>query len=96
MTASEIAGRAKMHKTKISRAVHRLTERRMVVRDRDTDDRRVEHLTLTKSGKAAYDDLRSIAKRYEANLVAGMNDSEVDALRRVLMKLGEGRAKSFT
>ena len=46
MTASEIGARAKMHKTKISCAVHRLTERRFVERARDTNDRRVEHLTL--------------------------------------------------
>ena len=47
MTAGEIGQRAKMHKTKISRAVHKLTERRFIERSRDTDDRRVEHLRLT-------------------------------------------------
>ncbi|MGB3246843.1 MAG: MarR family transcriptional regulator [Sulfitobacter sp.] len=96
LTASEIGARAKMHKTKISRAVHRLTERRMVTRDRDTGDRRLEHLTLTKQGRAAYDHLRETAQRYEATLVEDLSDEEVRVLRKALIKLGEDRAKRFT
>ena len=96
LTASEIGMRAKMHKTKISRAVHCLTQRRMVTRDRDTDDRRVEHLTLTKKGIAAYEDLSGIAQRYEAALVADLSEAEVRVLRKALVKLGQDRAKRFT
>ena len=96
LTASEIGTRAKMHKTKISRAVHRLTEQRMVTRDRDTDDRRLEHLTLTKKGTAAYIDLRGVAQRYEEDLVKHLNPQEVQVLRQALVKLGQDRAKRFT
>jgi len=96
LTASEIGTRAKMHKTKISRAVHRLTERRMVMRARDTEDRRLEHLTLTKAGTAAYQDLRGVAQRYEASLLEGLLDSEVALLRRTLAKLAETRPNPFT
>ncbi len=96
MTASEIGGRAKMHKTKISRAVQRLTERRMVTRERDIDDRRVEHLTLTSKGRAAYTDLRSIAERYEAALVADLSADETRALRIALGKLAEVKPAVFT
>lgn len=96
LTASEIGARAKMHKTKISRAVHRLTEQRMVVRDRDTDDRRLEHLTLTKKGTAAYTDLRAVAQRYEVKLIEGLTSEEVRVLRSALGKLGQDRATGFT
>ena len=87
MTASEIGARAKMHKTKISRAVHRLTEQRLVKRLRDTDDRRLEHLTLTPQGEAAYTDLRGVAERYDAALVAHLTPQENTVLRRALQKL---------
>ena len=50
MTASEIGQMAKMHKTKISRAVQRLAQRRFLTRRRDESDRRVEHLELTAQG----------------------------------------------
>ena len=53
MTAKEIGSRAKIHKTKISRAVAKLSEKRFVSRTRDENDRRTEHLELTPPGQAA-------------------------------------------
>ena len=92
LTASDICTRARMHKTKISRAVHRLSQQRMVTRTRDADDRRVEHLTLTKKGIAAYTDLRSIAQRYDAQLAGGLTAQEVEVLKRALAKLAQDAA----
>ena len=44
MTATDICTKARIHKTKISRAVQKLVERRFVVRARSDEDRRVEKL----------------------------------------------------
>lgn len=96
MTASEIGSRARMHKTKISRAVHRLTERRFVKRARDAQDRRVEHLTLTATGRAAYDDLRGVAERYEKSLLAELTAEEGKTLRHALSKLANATPRDFT
>lgn len=96
MTASEIGKRANMHKTKISRAVHRLAERRFVTRERDDADRRIEHLTLTPKGLGAYADLRQTAERYEAELLRGFTAQEVEALKRALVKLGQTSPDGFT
>lgn len=96
LTASEIGARAKMHKTKISRAVHRLTERRFVERARDTNDRRVEHLTLTSQGRVAYRDLRAVAENYEDKLLKQLDAEEAAALRRALGKLVSARPVDFT
>ena len=96
MTASDICMRARMHKTKISRAVHRLTERRFIERVTDTQDRRVAHLTLTAQGRAAYDDLRNVAEQYERNLMAHLAPEEVGALRRALAKLSASGVRDFT
>ena len=96
MTASEISARARMHKTKISRAVHRLTERRMVTRARDADDRRLEHLTLTTKGRAAYDDLRNVAQTYEAGLLKELTAAEIKTLRIALGKLAQAQSNPFT
>ena len=89
MTAAQIGSRAKMHKTKISRAVQRLAQRRFIARDRDADDRRVEHLSLTAQGQSAYRDLSAIAQEYDAALAAKLSDSELKALRRALRKLAQ-------
>ncbi len=87
MTAKEIGARAKIHKTKISRAVAKLSDRRFVARNRDQTDRRAEHLSLTSAGEAAYRDLRSVAKTYDEKLTAQFSDEEAEILRRLLRKL---------
>lgn len=96
LTASEIGQRARMHKTKISRAVQRLSDRRFVTRSRDAADRRVEHLSLTRQGRAAYDDLRAVARRYDAALMASLDPAEAAVLRRALRKLSEAGPGGFT
>ncbi|MDR9485666.1 MAG: MarR family transcriptional regulator [Sediminimonas sp.] len=87
MTAKEIGRRSKMHKTKISRAVARLEERRFLTRTRDEDDRRLEYLDLTAMGEAAYRDLRKVATRYDARLSTDFSDQELSILRNALRKL---------
>lgn len=87
MTAKEIGERAKTHKTKISRAVKRLTERRFVTRIRDEQDRRSELLSLTHAGDQAYRDLHKVARSYDAKLEAVLTPEEVVILRSALAKL---------
>ena len=84
MTATDISIKAKVHKTKISRAVHRLEERRFLIRTQSKDDRRQEILTLTTTGMAAYRDLHDAAQNYEAKLLNGLDVQEVERLRSIL------------
>jgi len=76
-----------MHKTKISRAVQRLAERRFLTRTRDDRDRRSEHLQLTQSGMTAYRDLRKVAEEYDDKLEAQFTRGEVAMLRVMLRRL---------
>ncbi len=87
MTAKEISERSRMHKTKISRAVQRLGERRFLTRTRDVGDRRSEHLDLTLAGRRAYDDLRLVAEEYDTKLEAQFTRGEVAMLRVMLRRL---------
>ncbi len=87
MTARDISQRAKIHKTKISRAVAKLAERRWVSRSRDESDRRAEHLELTAAGRGVYDDLRKQARAYDQKLTQGFSAGDVALLRRMLRQL---------
>ncbi|WP_375569065.1 MarR family transcriptional regulator [Seohaeicola saemankumensis] len=87
LTAKEIGMRSKMHKTKISRAVQRLEERRFLTRDPDEADRRQEYLDLTVQGRAAYRDLHGVAHRYDAALADTLTPEEERILRAALRKL---------
>jgi len=80
MTATEVGRHSSMHKTKVSRAVSALESRRWLVRQADENDRRVEHLALTKAGDAGYRELVPLAHEFEAGLLERMSAREREAV----------------
>jgi DNA-binding MarR family transcriptional regulator len=84
MTARDICARADLHKTKVSRAVRALEERRFLTRRNDEKDRRNEILSLTPAGKAAYRDLAAEAVAFDAALARLLPAEDLEVLRRSL------------
>ena len=80
MTATAIGQHSAMHKTKVSRAVTALEERRWLRRAPDATDRRVEHLTLTKAGEDAYRELVPLAREFEKRILEQMRPAEKSAI----------------
>ena len=89
MTAKEICTRARLHKTKVSRAVAALERRRFLTRREMPDDRRHEMLSLTNLGKTAFRDLVTEARRYQENLIARFDPEEAEILKRCLSRIAE-------
>lgn len=87
MTAREICDRAKLHKTKVSRAVAALEAKRYLSRAIREEDRRHELLTLSSVGQAAYRSLASAAREYDGSLAATLDSEEEQILRRCLKRL---------
>ncbi|MCE8520405.1 winged helix-turn-helix transcriptional regulator [Ruegeria pomeroyi] len=87
MTAKQIGDLALIHKTKVSRAVAKLAQRRYLTRTRDERDRRSERLALTPTGEAVYRELRGIAEQYDARMAAKFTKGEVALLRVMLRRL---------
>lgn len=87
MTAKEIGEHAIIHKTKVSRAVAKLGQRRYLTRTRDDRDRRSEKLALTPAGEAVYRELRGIAEKYDDQLAAHFTNGEAALLRMMLRRL---------
>ncbi|PUB12403.1 MarR family winged helix-turn-helix transcriptional regulator [Yoonia sediminilitoris] len=87
MTATDIARMSKMHKTKISRAIKELEEKRYVRREQVSNDRRSELLSLLPAGQRAFNDLYSIAERHNAQLLSQFSPGEklilLDCLQRL-------------
>jgi DNA-binding MarR family transcriptional regulator len=81
-SAKEIGRDSAMHKTKVSRAVASLQKRRWVTRETDARDRRIEHLSLTTAGRAAYDRLAPMMLAGEEQLLGRLSERE----RRDLLK----------
>lgn len=89
--ASELAARSAMHKTKVSRAVRRLEQRRWLSRETLEDDRRVETLRLTAAGHRAFAEISAPLLAREAGLMERLSKLEraelaaaLDALERAL------------
>lgn len=87
MTATGVGRHSSMHKTKVSRAVTALEERRWLRRRADATDRRVEHLALTSAGERAYRELVPLARAFEANLLKALGSEArgvtLDAISRL-------------
>ena len=79
-TAKEIGRDSAMHKTKVSRAVASLQQRRWITRETDAWDRRLEHLTLTAAGRQAHRRLTPKMLAYEAALLDRLTSAERHAL----------------
>lgn len=80
ITATDIGAHSSMHKTKVSRAIRALEERKWITRQVDDIDRRIEHIELTREGRTHYRDLVNLARSYEAKLVQTLGQSGIDQL----------------
>lgn len=87
MTAKEICARAGLHKTKVSRAVRALEQKRFLKRTPQEQDRRLETLSLSPQGRAVYADLSAAARTYDEALAAQFTKAERDVLDRCLARL---------
>lgn len=87
MTATEIGANSSMHKTKVSRAVRALEEKRWLKRSEHAEDRRVEHLELTHAGKRIYGEMIELARAYEQQLVGLLGTEDLAKLEAGLTAL---------
>jgi DNA-binding MarR family transcriptional regulator len=86
MSAKAIGRHSAMHKTKVSRAVRALEERRWLRRRPSEEDRREEILTLTAQGESAYRQIVPKALAFERRLLDQLGPKAeplLDALSRL-------------
>lgn len=89
MTAKDICERARVHKTKVSRAVRALEDKRYLNRKRMSTDRRNEALALTPLGDKIFADLNAEAKRFDAQLLADFSEADKAAMRQLLNRIAQ-------
>jgi DNA-binding MarR family transcriptional regulator len=88
MSAKAIGRHSAMHKTKVSRAVRALEERRWLRRRESEEDRREEILTLTAQGESAYRQIVPKALAFERRLLDRLGP-EAESLLEALEHLEE-------
>ncbi|MBE9636342.1 MarR family winged helix-turn-helix transcriptional regulator [Salipiger mangrovisoli] len=87
MSAKEISDSASIHKTKVSRAVRALEEKRFLTRVTSPEDRRSERLSLRAPGQEAFRHLCRAAQDYEAALERRLGQRDARKLRVLLDRL---------
>jgi len=89
LTAKDIGAMARVHKTKISRAVAALEAKRLLTRHEMEHDRRHAQLRLTAAGKAAFIDIYKAAQSFDQDLASQFSASQVEMLKSCLIRLSE-------
>ena len=93
MTGKSIGAHSHMHKTKVSRAVALLEDRKLVTRRANRADLREAFLTLTPAGRAMYDDLVPIALDFANRLSDSVDPADRAAFDRAIDRLTERSVK---
>ena len=68
--------------------LNRMEAAGFVTRRRDPDNRRVHRVELTSEGEALFDGLRGAVLSFDRTVRAGLDDSEIAALKGMLDRLG--------
>jgi len=93
MTGKQIGAHTHMHKTKVSRAVAQLEQRKFVTRRVNRADLREAFLSLTPSGRLVYDEAAPIALDFTNRLSEVVAPSDRVAFDRAMRQLTERSAK---
>ena len=93
MTGKAIGARTHMHKTKVSRAVAQLEQRKFLMRRANRDDLRESFLSLTPAGRAVYEELAPRALEFTERLSEVVAPADRAAFDRAVQQLTERSAK---
>jgi DNA-binding MarR family transcriptional regulator len=93
MTGKAIGARTHMHKTKVSRAVAQLEQRKYLTRRANRDDLREAFLSLTPAGRTVYEELAPRARAFTDRLAEAVAPADRAVFDRAMAQLTERSAK---
>jgi DNA-binding MarR family transcriptional regulator len=92
MTGKAIGAHSHMHKTKVSRAVALLEDRKLLARKANRADMRESLLSLTPAGRAIYEELAPHAREFARRLIEAVPAADRAVFERALTRLIERSA----
>lgn len=87
LSAREVAHRTAMDKVQVSRAVASLMRARRMARSGDAKDGRITRLSLTRQGRAIYDEIVPLALHLEELFLSALSAEERRSFEKLLAKL---------
>lgn len=95
LAARDVARATAMDKVQVSRAISRMLDSALILRESGDTDRRKALLTLTPKAHRIYREIVPMALAYEAKLTGTLSDEEATMLDRLLGKL-QARAEELS
>lgn len=89
MTGKAIGAHTHMHKTKVSRAVALMEQRKLLVRRANRADMRESFLSLTAAGRTMYEEVAPHALDFAGRLTEILTPADREAFNRALKQLTE-------
>ena len=86
-TQAEIGERTRMDKVTVSRAAIALTQRGLLERSPNSQDRRSHHLMLSAAGRTLYGEVVPKAKELEAHIFSRFADDEITQFTTMLRRI---------
>lgn len=86
-TSTELAEVFEVKKSAITAIVNRLTEKELIRRTRDKDDRRVIYLTLTEKGAELFDKTEEKIHKLVGSIITSFDESEIVSFIETYEKL---------
>jgi DNA-binding MarR family transcriptional regulator len=83
----DLAKHANLDKSQASRAAEALIKRGLIAREPSSEDGRVVLISLTNEGRALFRKVMPIARKWNADLFACLDEAEKEALGRALDKV---------
>ena len=93
MTGKAIGAHTHMHKTKVSRAVALMEQRKLLIRRANRADMRESFLSLTPAGRAMYEEVAPHALDFAQRLTEILDPSDREAFNRALKQLTDRSAE---
>jgi MarR family transcriptional regulator for hemolysin len=93
-TQRELAGAIGIREATLTHHLNAMDADGLIARTRDAANRRVQVVTLTEKGDAAFLRLRTAATAFDAKLRTGLDDSDLSTLATLLARLSANVADS--
>ena len=89
LSQQQLAERLGIAPSRIVTYIDDLETRGWIQRTRDSQDRRVNLLTLTTEGQSAFTELAAVSRAHEGSITAGLSAAERESLLALLTKLAD-------
>lgn len=89
ISMQKLAQMGHFDKGTVTKAVKKLEEQGYLIREPDTEDKRIHHLYITEAGKKAIDKIYELRNHWNEILSDGMSSEEKEQAEKLLSKMAD-------